>query len=190
MSRCPIRRPRTPLALHELLLHEHVTTERTSMSTIAGLPAHILLLHFVVALAPLTAILLILCAVWPAVRRRLVWLVAILAGATLLVTPATVSAGEWLADTGKIDPSPELDKHMAAGEYGLYMALGLAVAAVLLAGLHVAGSRERRVAPAVRLAIVAVVIALAGGSMFAIHTIGESGAKAAWGSLLAPSGNP
>ncbi|OBK87312.1 hypothetical protein [Mycolicibacter sinensis] len=159
------------------------------MTTIAGLPAHVLLLHFVVVLVPLTAVLLILCAVWPAARRRLVWLVAMLAGLTLLVTPATVNAGEWLADTGKIGGSPDLDRHMAAGEYGLYMALGLAVAAALLAGLHVALSRGGAVAPVLRLGIVVVVIALAGGSMYAIHTIGESGTKAAWGSLLAPAEN-
>jgi hypothetical protein len=44
-----------------------------------GLPAHVLLVHFIVIfiviLAPLTAVLAILCAVWPAARRRLVWLV-------------------------------------------------------------------------------------------------------------------
>lgn len=159
------------------------------MTTIAGLPAHVLLLHFVVVLVPLTALLLILCAVWPAARRRLVWLAAALAGLTLLITPATVNAGEWLADTGKIGGSPDLDRHMAAGEYGLYMALGLAVAAALLAGLDVALSRGGAVAPVLRLGIVVVVIALAGGSMFAIHTIGESGTKAAWGSLLAPAEN-
>ena len=34
------------------------------------------LVHFIVVLAPLTALLAILCAVWPAARRRLVWLVA------------------------------------------------------------------------------------------------------------------
>lgn len=159
------------------------------MTTIAGLPAHILLLHFVVALVPLTAILLVLCAVWGAARRRLVWLVATLAVVTLFVTPATISAGEWLADTGKVGESPDLDRHMAAGEYGLYMALALAVAAALLAVLHVMLARGGTVAPALRLGIAAVVIALAGGSMFAIHTIGESGSKAAWGSLLAPSEN-
>lgn len=157
------------------------------MTTIAGLPAHVLLLHLVVALVPLTAILLILCAVWPAARRRLVWLVAVLAGLVLVVTPVTITAGEWLADTGKIEGSPDLDRHMTAGGYGLYMALALAVASALLAGLHVALARGGSVTPVVRLGIVAVVIALAGASMFAIHTIGESGAKAAWGTLLAPS---
>lgn len=157
------------------------------MSTIAGLPAHVLLLHVVVSLVPLTAVLLIVCAVWPAARRRLVWLVATLSAITLLATPLTVTAGEWLADTGKIGGSPELDAHMAAGEYGLYMALGLAAAAALLAGLHVALARGGNVGSVLRLGIVAVVIALASGSMFAIHTIGSTGTKAAWGSLLAAS---
>lgn len=157
------------------------------MSTIAGLPAHVLLLHIVVSLVPITAILLVVCAVWPAARRRLVWLVATLSAITVLATPPTVAAGEWLADTGKFAGSPELDAHMAAGEYGLYMALGLAAGAALLAGLHVALSRGSNMGSLLRLGITAVVIALAGGSMFAIHTIGSTGTKAAWGSLLTPS---
>ena len=41
------------------------------MSTFNGLPLHILLNHFIVVLGPLTAILAILCVVWPAARRRL-----------------------------------------------------------------------------------------------------------------------
>ncbi|WP_006243300.1 hypothetical protein [Mycolicibacterium tusciae] len=42
------------------------------MSTLDGLPAHVLLVHFVVVLAPMTAVLLVVCAVWPAAQRRLV----------------------------------------------------------------------------------------------------------------------
>ncbi len=45
------------------------------MTTISGIPAHALLVHAIVVLAPLTALLEILCAFWPAARRRLVWLV-------------------------------------------------------------------------------------------------------------------
>ena len=45
------------------------------MTTVNGLPSHVLLVHFIVVLAPLTALLATLCAVWPAARRRLVWLV-------------------------------------------------------------------------------------------------------------------
>jgi hypothetical protein len=49
------------------------------MSTFNGLPLHVLLVHFIVVLAPLTALLAIVCAVcavWPAPRKRLIWLVA------------------------------------------------------------------------------------------------------------------
>lgn len=42
------------------------------MSTLDGLPAHVLLVHFVVVLAPMTAVLLVVYAVWPAAQRRLV----------------------------------------------------------------------------------------------------------------------
>jgi hypothetical protein len=49
------------------------------MSTFQGLPIHPMLVHFIVVLAPLTAFLAILCAVWPAARQRLVWLVLALA---------------------------------------------------------------------------------------------------------------
>jgi uncharacterized membrane protein len=66
------------------------------MTTILGLPAHALLVHGVVVLAPLTAVLEILCGVWPAARRRLVWLVLALAVVTMVLTPITTAAGEWL----------------------------------------------------------------------------------------------
>ena len=68
------------------------------MTTINGLPAHVLLVHFIVILAPLTAIFAILCAVWPAARKRLVWLVVALAAVTVVLTPLTTDAGEWLED--------------------------------------------------------------------------------------------
>ena len=59
------------------------------MTTITGIPAHALLVHAIVVLAPLVALLEILCAFWPAARRRLVWLVLALAAATLVLTPLT-----------------------------------------------------------------------------------------------------
>ncbi|HEU4363036.1 MAG TPA: hypothetical protein VFR27_16260 [Mycobacterium sp.] len=150
------------------------------MSTVAGLPAHILLNHFVVVLMPLIAILLIICALWPAARQRLVWLVLILAALTAVVTPLTVGAGEWLGD--RADQSPELDRHMNFGETGSYFAVALLVAAVLLAVLHVRLARGHAVQPVVRWVVAVAVIAVAGATMFQIHRIGESGARAAWGS--------
>lgn len=157
------------------------------MWKIAGLPAHILMNHFVVVLVPLTAILLIICAVWPAARQRLVWLVLVLATITLVVTPLTVKAGEWMAD--RVDETPDLDTHMNAGETAIYMAVVLFIAAVVLTGLHVVLQRGRMVQPVVRWTVVAVVILASGWTMYRIHTIGESGARAAWGTLLSSSGS-
>lgn len=63
------------------------TSEEQQLSTINGLPAHVLLVHFIVVLAPLTAVLAIVCALGRAARRRLVWLVLGLAAATALSRP-------------------------------------------------------------------------------------------------------
>lgn len=150
------------------------------MSTIIGLPAHILLNHFIVVLVPLTAILLIICALWPAARRRLVWLVLALAVITLILTPLTVSAGEWLA--GRVDASPALTSHANLGETAGYGSLALLIAAALLAALHVRLIRGRRVHPVLRWAVAVVVIVTAATTLVQVHRIGESGARAAWGS--------
>ena len=149
------------------------------MSLIAGLPAHILLNHFVVVLMPLTAILLIICALWPAARQRLIWLVLILTAITLVVTPLTIRAGEWFAD--QVEETPALDTHANFGETGNYFAVALFVAAALLAGLHARLARGHTVQPVLRWAVALVVIAAAGATMYQIHHIGESGARAAWG---------
>src|SRR6476619_3390548 len=71
--------------------------EESQLSTFNGLPAHVLLVHFIVVLAPLTAVLAIVCTFWPAARQRLVWLVLALAVITAGLTPLTTDAGEWLA---------------------------------------------------------------------------------------------
>jgi hypothetical protein len=64
------------------------------VTAINGLPAHVPLVHFLVVLAPLTALSEILCALWPAARRRLVWPVLVLAVVTIVLTPITTDAGE------------------------------------------------------------------------------------------------
>ena len=80
------------------------------MTTITGIPAHALLVHAIVVLAPLVALLEILCGFWPAARRRLVWLVLALAAVNLVLTPLTTEAGEWLYDQLG-SASPILETH-------------------------------------------------------------------------------
>lgn len=147
------------------------------VSTFSGLPAHPLLVHFVVVLAPLTAILAILCALWPAGRRRFVWLVAALAGVTAVLTPITAEAGEWLYE--RTPDSPFLETHEHLGETMIYVAIGLVVAAALLVFLHVRTQREKH--SAVLSAIVAAAVVVIGiAAMIQTYRVGDSGARSVW----------
>ena len=105
------------------------------MSTFNGLPAHILLNHFVVVLAPLTAVLAILCALWPAARRRLIWLVLLLAVGTLVLVPLTTNSGAWLA--ARVGPSTVLTTHEQLGETLIYIAAALVASVTLLTAVHI-----------------------------------------------------
>ena len=61
------------------------------MTVVNGLPAHALLLHFLVVLIPLTALLGIVCGLWPAARRgQLLWLTPVLAVAAMVSTTLSV----------------------------------------------------------------------------------------------------
>ena len=156
------------------------------MNTLNGLPAHPLLVHFIVVLAPLTAILAILCALWPAARQRLVWLVLALAAANLVVTPIAAEAGEWLET--KVGDSELLEKHEHLGETMIYVSVALLVAAILVAIVHF---RDRRDKPSTALsAIVAVLVVGVGvGAMIQVYRIGHSGAESVWGDVLTAGGS-
>ena len=152
------------------------------MNTIAGVPAHALLVHGVVALAPLTALLLILCAFWAAARRRLVWLVLGLAIAVAALTPITASAGQWLYDR-ESEHRPILELHQERGEWMIYFALALLLGAILQAVQHVMESRAEKAGRA--LPVIAAVLAVVVGvsSVVGVVLIGHSGAEAKWGTI-------
>jgi hypothetical protein len=150
------------------------------MTTIFGLPAHALLVHGVVVLAPLTAALQIMCALWPAARRRLVWLVLALAVAVVALTPLTVSAGEWLY--GRADQhAPILELHQERGAWMIYFAVGLLVVSLVLALQHRLETRKpaKRTVLNVAVAMLAVVVGM--WSTVGVVSIGHSGTEAKWG---------
>jgi uncharacterized membrane protein YidH (DUF202 family) len=150
------------------------------LTTLFGLPAHALLNHTIVVLAPLLALLEILGAVWPAARRRLVWLNLALAAAVLVLTPLTVSAGEWLYNQ-QTEHSPILETHEERAEWAIYFAIGLLVVAVVQAVQHRIESRAAE--PKKALAVIVAVIAIAVGvwATFGVVMIGDAGAQAVWG---------
>ncbi len=155
------------------------------MSTILGLPAHILLIHFIVVLAPLTAVLAIVCALWPAARQRLTWLVVVLAAVPVVLTPLTTNAGEWLEQ--RTEGSPVLEEHTELGDTMLYFSLSLLVAAALLAFVHLRESRQRPLKSAITWVVAAVVILASAATTVQVYRIGDSGARSAWGDKVAES---
>jgi hypothetical protein len=150
------------------------------LTTISGIPAHALLVHAIVVLAPLTALLEILCALWPAARRRLVWLVLAFGIVTMVLTPLTISAGDWLYDQSPQHPAI-LETHGERGQWMLYFAIGLLVVAIAQAVQHWHESRseEPRRVLAMVVAVLAVVVGVS--SIVAVVRIGDSGAHAVWG---------
>lgn len=153
------------------------------MSTFNGLPAHALLVHFIVVLAPLTALLAILCAVWPAARRRLVWLVAALAAGVTVLTPLTTEAGEWLEH--RLGDSPAMQAHAELGDTMLYFSAALLVAAALLVVAHLRDVRGAEAKTVVSVVIAVLVIAASVATTIQVIRIGDSGAQAVWGGVEA-----
>jgi hypothetical protein len=180
---------------------------------INGLPAHALLVHAVVVLIPLAAILLAVVAFWPAARRQLSVLTAIVAGVALISVPLTTEAGDWLEH--HVPPSPLVRAHAHLGDTMLPWAIGLflVAAAVAVREIHRShAATSARIdrpgaahAPVIErdtvsrdgiggrpvsviLALLAVVAAV--GSVFTVYQIGESGARAAWNGHFSEQANP
>lgn len=133
-------------------------------------------------LGPLTAVLAILCALWPAARQRLVWPVLAMAAATAVLTPIAAEAGEWLEH--KVEETAALETHEHLGKTMIYFALALLVAAILLAVLHV---REQRGTPLSKVlsAVLTVFIVIAGvATTVQVYRVGHSGAESVWGEAL------
>jgi hypothetical protein len=150
------------------------------MTTITGIPAHALLVHAIVVLAPLTALLEILCAIWPAARRRLVWLVLAFAAVNLVLTPLTTDAGEWLLGQRR-RVSTVLQTHAERGEWMIYFSVALLVVAIALVVLNRLTSRSDN--PKLAATVFVAVLALAVGvsSIVTVVLIGDSGAHSVWG---------
>ncbi|KPI19043.1 hypothetical protein OK074_1507 [Actinobacteria bacterium OK074] len=157
-----------------------------SLTVINGLPAHVLFVHFVIVLVPLSALALVVCAAWPGGARRLGLLLPVLALVTLASVPLATHAGEWLEQ--HVGSDPLVRKHAELGDGLLPWAAGLFVLSAAV------WWTARRSAPApdgtpgtawspsllVRGAVVALALAVAVGAMVDVYRIGDSGAKAAW----------
>ncbi|SDM83355.1 DUF2231 domain-containing protein [Actinacidiphila guanduensis] len=160
---------------------------------INGLPAHILLVHVVVILVPLTALALVAVAVRPAWIKRLGWLLPVLALVTLVSVPLTTHAGEWLEK--HTDSDPLVRRHAELGDTLLPWVLGLFVVTVAVwwldrrtpASTAAAATGDQQGAAQgllarvpVRVTVIVLALVVAVGAVVQVYRIGDSGAKAAW----------
>jgi hypothetical protein len=157
------------------------------MNTVNGLPAHVLLVHAVVVLLPLSALLLVLTALSPAIRRRLAGPNAILSVLVVLLVPLTTSAGEWLES--RVPETATLHTHTELGDSAIFYALPIAALALVVWWRQRetrAGSGRRTFLAPLSTAVTTVVTVLAllvsAAGVYGIYRIGDSGAKAAWSS--------
>ncbi|WP_328333202.1 MULTISPECIES: DUF2231 domain-containing protein [unclassified Streptomyces] len=154
---------------------------------INGIPAHVLFVHVVVVLVPLTALALILCAVWPSVMRRFGLALPVLALVTLISVPLTTQAGEWLERHVESDALVRKHTELGDGLLPWVVALFLVAAAVWWfyrrashSSPGAAGSTSLTVATPLRIAAAALSLVIGVGAAVQVYRIGDSGAKAAW----------
>jgi hypothetical protein len=155
------------------------------VSLLNGLPAHVLLVHFVVVLVPLTALALAVCAIRPSAAQRMGIVLPLLALVTLASVPLATEAGGWLEE--HVDSDALVRRHAALGDGLLPWVGGLFVLAVFVwwtarrtAASGSGSSRgTRRSAAPVRVAVAVLSLVVAVGAAVDVYRIGDSGAKAA-----------
>ncbi|MER6562231.1 DUF2231 domain-containing protein [Streptomyces sp. NPDC001027] len=154
------------------------------MSLVNGLPAHILLVHFVVVLVPLTALALVVCAIRPRAAQRMGIVLPLFALVTLVSVPLATEAGEWLEE--HVPSNALVRRHAELGDGLLPWAGGLFVLTVVVwwaarrAVASGASRGTRRSAAPLRVAIAVLSLVVSAGAVVDVYRIGDSGAKAAW----------
>ncbi|MFI2187089.1 DUF2231 domain-containing protein [Streptomyces sioyaensis] len=161
-----------------------------SLNVVNGLPAHVLIVHFVVVLVPLSALAVVVGAIWPSAARRMGVVLPLLALVALVSVPLATDAGEWLEK--HVDSNALVRRHTELGDGLLFWAVGLFVLATVVwwttrrpaAAEAAPGERTRsaasRSALVIRIVAAVLAVGVAAGAVVDVYRIGESGAKAAW----------
>lgn len=155
------------------------------MIEIAGLPAHILLVHAVVVLGPIAGLAAIVYAVAPRWRRLLAWPLGVLALLLVPISLVTAQAGEQLQ---KARPATALIReHAEQGDVLKVVSVFffVFVAAMIVVSYEPIGRRFAFLGTLRENRVVRIVLLVAGalaGAFFVYQTIvtGHSGAVSVW----------
>jgi uncharacterized membrane protein len=149
---------------------------------VTGMPLHPLLVHAVIALVPLTALAVVLHVLWPGARQRLGGVTPLLGLATMIAVPVTVLAGQALLS--QVGPIPAAERHGALGQTMPFWAGGLFLASLGVWAWYRYRDRlvlSQSARKGITIAVGVVSILLAIGSMVMVYLVGDSGARAVWG---------
>ena len=155
------------------------------MIEIAGLPAHILLVHAVVVLAPIAGLAAIVFAAAPRWRSQLAWPLGVLSFGLVPLCLLTAQAGEQLEETRPA--SALIREHAEQGDVlkAVSVVFFVVVAAALIAsydpiGRHFSFLGSLRTNRAVQMTL--LVLAAAAGAFFIYQSVitGHSGAASVW----------
>jgi hypothetical protein len=154
---------------------------------INGLPVHVLLIHGVVVLIPVSALLLIAQAWSPAARRWAGIGGPLLCLMALIAVPITTNSGQWLRD--QLPRTPLIKRHADLGGQLLPWVAAmfvLSVAVFLLArrtaeaDKPIVLDRPSSGSAKVQLLVAVLATVVACGSVVQTIRIGDSGAQAVW----------
>ena len=156
------------------------------LTTIAGIPAHVLIIHAAVVFLPLLAVAAIFYALVPRFRTYIGWAAVLLAiGGPLVAFLARQSGQNFrarlVAQGAPADFVAKIDKHQGYGDRTFWLSLGLGVFTLLLVALTLRG---RRVSTWVTAVLGVVVIGLAVATGIYVFLTGDSGAHTVWDGTL------
>jgi hypothetical protein len=153
-----------------------------ALTSLDGLPAHVLLVHIPVVLIPLGALGAVLM-LWPAIRRQIGWWVCgilVVAGiATQLAIDSGQSLKHYVPESALVRDHTRIGQNIRPWVLLLFLAL--------LGVMLIDRTLRRRDEPSshdllrvVGIVVSALSIVFAGVSVYWIYRIGHSGSKAVW----------
>ncbi|GEN78593.1 DUF2231 domain-containing protein [Actinotalea fermentans] len=166
--------------------------------TFADLPLHAIVVHATVVAVPVTAVVVLLAALWPRFRRWAGVLPAVLGLLALALTPLSTQSGEALE--GRVGENSAVERHASLGEGLLPWTIALAAVGLVLAWVwwreRAARAAAGPEAGAPRLAgvpggrLVALTVAAAAlvtsvGAGIQVVEVGHTGAQAVWQDTIA-----
>jgi uncharacterized membrane protein len=150
-----------------------------------GIPVHPLVVHAAVVFVPLTALGMIVMAIWPRFSAKLGWLVAVSAVLATVFSFAAKESGEVLQ--GRVG-EPGFD-HAELGDVMPIFAGFLLIAVVALwlidRSAPADGPAPRR---GLRITVAIVGVLIAVGNLVWVYKVGDSGAKSVWSGRVTASG--